>query len=343
MLPTHPVHAVETLLGELAKRSSSVLEKRFGLGKGGKRYTLEAIGKTYHITRERVRQIERDGLMRIKKTASYNKTLGLFDALNKYIGEQGGVVAESAIVKAFADQGAEANYIRFLLTIAPGLHYRGEDDHFNDRWALGKEMLDSAETGIMKTSKYIQSEGKLVTREEMLGLLARTMQTTASSAPSGAALASYLDISKNLDSNCFGQWGHAESALVKPRGVRDMAYLVFKKEERPLHFIEAASLISNLITKKQVHAQTVHNELIKDDRFVLVGRGTYGLAEWGYEPGTVRDIISRTLKHAGPLSKDEVVTEVLGKRQVKANTILINLQNKRYFKKLADGRYTALV
>lgn len=330
------------LLTELPKRSSSVLEKRFGLGKSGKRFTLEAIGKTYDITRERVRQIERDGILRVKKAASYAKLDGVFSLFKQFIQEQGGVVAEHALVSHFNTTGSHGNHIRFLLILAPGLQYRGEDDGLDNRWAVDTATLNNVEKALQHTFENIKQDNRVFSREEVLGMLAENAKSTLGAIPSDVALASYLAVSRKIDANCFGQWGHAESSLIRPRGVRDMAYLVFQKEQRPLHFLEAATLIRDLITKKQVHAQTVHNELIKDMRFVLVGRGTYGLAEWGYEPGTVRDIITRALK-SEPLSKEEIIDRVLEKRQVKANTILINLQNKRYFKKLPDGKYTSVV
>ena len=110
----------------------------------------------------------------------------------------------------------------------------------------------------------------------------------------------------------------------------------------PLHFKEIANNICTLgIDKKPAHVQTVHNELIKDGRFVLVGRGVYALREHGYEPGTVREVITRLLKERGPLDSTEVVRLVNQKRFLKENTILLNLQNRRHFKRLEDGRYGA--
>jgi len=79
---------------------------------------------------------------------------------------------------------------------------------------------------------------------------------------------------------------------------------------------------------------------IKDKRFVLVGRGLYALAEWGYEPGTVSEIIVQVMKKANcPLSKEEIIEKVLAKRLVKENTVLINLQNRKLFEKTGDGAY----
>ena len=87
----------------------------------------------------------------------------------------------------------------------------------------------------------------------------------------------------------------------------------------------------------------MHNELIKDERFVLVGRGMYGLSEQGYEPGTAREVIAKVLKKQGPLAAADVVTHVNKQRFFKPNTILINLQNKASFERLPDGKYRVRV
>ena len=91
--------------------------------------------------------------------------------------------------------------------------------------------------------------------------------------------------------------------------------------------------------RKQPHVQPVHNELIKDDRFVLVGRGIYALRSRGFEPGTVRQVIAKILKTKGPLPQTDVVRLVNEQRFLKENTVLLSLQNRRHFKRLDDGRY----
>ena len=148
-------------------------------------------------------------------------------------------------------------------------------------------------------------------------------------------LTSCLEISKKIQKNQQGVWGLLNWPEINPRGVKDRALLVFKKENKPLHFKEVASLIPKALP------QTVHNELIKDSRFVLVGRGVYALREWGYEKGFVRDVIFKTLKEAGkPLSKSEILEKVLKQRLVKENTVLLNLTDKKYFAKTVGNFYT---
>jgi thioredoxin reductase len=114
-----------------------------------------------------------------------------------------------------------------------------------------------------------------------------------------------------------------------------------RRNGSPMHFKEVADSISKTFNKK-VHYATCHNELIKDPRFVLVGRGMYALSEWGYKAGIAREVIRDILKRDGPLSKEEVVKRVNKERYFKTNTILVNLVNQKYFKKNKSGLYTAV-
>jgi hypothetical protein len=149
----------------------------------------------------------------------------------------------------------------------------------------------------------------------------------------------YLALSKVIGKNQLSEWGRMTSPHVKARGIKDYAYLIMRRANRPMHFKEVAQEINKTFGKK-AHVATCHNELIKDSRFVLVGRGMYGLKDWGHTGGVVRDVITEVLKEAGhPLPKDEIVKRVLAKRIVKPNTVLVNLQNAKYFRKVA-GEYT---
>ena len=148
----------------------------------------------------------------------------------------------------------------------------------------------------------------------------------------------WLRISKNIGKNPLGEWGQAHSQNVKTKGVRDFAYLAVKKHGSPLHFREVASLIEKMFNRK-AHIATTHNELIKDKRFVLVGRGLYALKEWGYQTGIVKDVIKEILKKNGPMTRDEIISKVKKERYVKDNTIVVNLQDSRYFKRRSDGKY----
>ena len=147
-------------------------------------------------------------------------------------------------------------------------------------------------------------------------------------------------MSKKIGRNELGEWGKTDSPNISAKGIRDYAFLVIRRHGSPIHFREVAKAISEVFNKK-AHEATTHNELIKDPRFVLVGRGLYALTEWGYMSGVVKDVIRNILEKNGPLTKQEVIDKVLKERYVKENTIVVNLQNPNYFTRTKDGKYTA--
>ena len=115
-----------------------------------------------------------------------------------------------------------------------------------------------------------------------------------------------------------------------------------------MHFKEIAEMIFDLNEtlvnrsnkNKRLHPQTVHNELIRNTDFVLVGRGYYALKDWGYNPGQVKDVIYQVLQASNnSLPKEEIVSSVLKQRMVKESTILLNLQNKNFFLRDGEGKY----
>nr|MBP6926035.1 winged helix-turn-helix domain-containing protein [Candidatus Paceibacterota bacterium] len=148
----------------------------------------------------------------------------------------------------------------------------------------------------------------------------------------------WLHISKQMDKNPLGEWGKIDSPNVKTRGIRDFAYLVMRKHGSPMHFREVAEAIEATFGRV-THVATTHNELIKDGRFVLVGRGVYALKDWGYKGGVVREVIQDIIEKEGPMTKEDIVDRVLKERYLKRNTILVNLQNPKHFKKDNNGLY----
>ena len=175
----------------------------------------------------------------------------------------------------------------------------------------------------------------------MIDRFLKELETVNDTHRNNEVLRRWLAISKKIDKNPLGEWGPASSPNVKTKGVRDYAYLAVKKHGNPLHFREVSTLIEKMFSRA-AHVATTHNELIKDNRFVLVGRGMYALREWGYTSGVVRDVIREMLKKEGSLTKDEIIEKVLKERHVKPGTIVVNLQNQKYFKRGKDGTFSVV-
>jgi cell division protein ZapA (FtsZ GTPase activity inhibitor) len=151
-------------------------------------------------------------------------------------------------------------------------------------------------------------------------------------------LYSILKALKNLEQNKFGYWGIKDWREVKPKTINDKIYLVLKNHGKPMHFEEIANRINQIIfDKKKANAATVHNELILDGKYILVGRGLYGLKEWGYKKGTVADVITEVLNEEDrALAKEEIIEKVLEKRFVKKATIILALMNREKFEKIEN-------
>lgn len=322
------------LLKGLSERVAFVIERRFGL-KTGEKETLEAIGQNYSITRERVRQIEEEGFSKIRpKAENYNDVFKYFASVLKSFGN----VKKEEVYIWELGEGKYANQIFFLLTLASGFVRFSETKEYHAFWAVNNDSVESAKKVVDLAIKKLESEKKAVELDDIY----KSQKETLAKNVSKAILANYLEISKRIQKNPEGLYGLKEWVEINPKGIKDKAYLIIKKHGKALHFTEVASLIANSAysTNKKVHVATVHNELIKDGRFVLIGRGLYALQEWGYEPGVVKEVITKVLKDSGqPLTKEEIMEKVLEKRFVKQNTVLLNLQDKEKFTRTDGGKY----
>ena len=322
----------------LSPKIKDIFNRRFGV-KSGNAETLESIGKSLGITRERVRQIEEAGFTYVRKN---NKEVleNIFKEFHGYFAQKGGFKKEEVVLEDLGSKNQQP-YVAFFLTMGDNFFRVCGKKDYHYFWAAMPETEKKAKETLSALVADIKTHGKLLTKQELLSQIAPKHNLHE------ASLASYLEVSKKIQENKEGKLGLIDWPEIKPRGVKDKAFLVFKKHQKPLHFREITSLIDQLDisvdSEKKTHPQTVHNELIKDARFVLVGRGMYALGEWGYVPGTIKDIISKTLKEKPHLaSRDEIVKEVLSQRLVEKNTILIKLNDKKHFQKGADGKYFAV-
>ena len=335
-----PKQVVKRLLGVVSDRSRDVLVSRFGLGDDTKRMTLEAIGKKYKITRERVRQIENYSIINIRKSKEYAKEKEAFDELLKLIADLGSTISEDALLKHISKDKATQNQVHFLLVIGEDFTKEKEDNEFKHRWSVDKDLSKKIHSSLRELYSTL-SDDEILLESDMIEKFLENIKDVSEKYKNAEIAKRWLALSKLIDKNPLGEWGKANSQNINAKGMRDYAYLVIRRHGSPIHFREVAKLITELFNKK-AHVATTHNELIKDPRFVLVGRGLYALSEWGYMSGVVRDVIKGILDKNGPLTKDEIVKKVLKERYVKENTIMVNLQNPKFFKKSKDGKYTAI-
>ncbi len=332
-----PKAVTKHFLTALPRRAQDVLTKRYGLGSETKKMTLESIGESYGITRERVRQIENFALTTIRKSDGFKEQVPAFEELRAQMVAMGSLVPEHDFLVALSSDKSTQNHLHFLLVLGDLFVKHKEDEDFSHRWSTDPEIADQVHESLRKLYASISDE-ELIEESKMIERFLNHLKDVSEEYKNEEILRRWLSLSKKMGKNPLGEWGMSSSPNVSARGVRDYAFLVLRKHGSPMHFTEVAKAISAHFDKR-AHVATTHNELIKDKRFVLVGRGLYALSEWGYSTGVVRDVIAEVLKKNGPLTKEEIVDKVMRERYVKPNTILVNLQNPKYFKKQKDHTF----
>lgn len=334
---------VNSFVAHLEPRQRDVIFGRYGLD-GQEPVTLQAIGDRYDITRERVRQIEAAALATLRPQAGQPYFSNFVKAAMNRLKSVGGAEREesflSELQRAMGDKSAPAvfaNSAKFLLELSGDTsQFRDNYSNWHPYWYLTEADRKRAESFAEKFAATLTAKRETV----MTGKFDEVFRASATVAKLSEPVArTYLALSRRFGESPFGDAGLMEWSEVNPKTARDWAYLILKREKKPLHFTELATMVARHRKGKRTNMQTIHNELIKDNRFVLVGRGLYSLAEHGYIPGTAKEIIAHILKKHGPLPAREVVSRVKDQRFLKEGTILINLQNKKHFMSMPDGRY----
>jgi hypothetical protein len=335
-----PKQVTKRILSGLSPRAYEVITNRFGITDDAQNKTLESIGKKYGITRERVRQIENAALAMIRKSESFKNEKDVFEELKKLMHTLGSIVSEQEFLNHLSKDKLTQNTIHLFLTLGESFTKHKEDEHFYTRWSVDNEIAEKIHTTLKKVYEDLSNE-ELISEGDLIGKFLEEIKDLAEQYKNEEIIKRWLSMSKKMGKNPLGEWGKTNSSIIKTRGVKDYAFLMMRKHGSPMHFREVAKAVASTFGKK-CHTATCHNELIKDPRFVLVGRGIYALAEWGYKSGVVRDVIKELLKKNGPMIKDDIVEQVMKERYLKKNTILVNLQNSKYFKKGKNGLYTAI-
>jgi len=334
-----PKQVTKKLLGALPDRGRDVLVRRFGLGSTNDKLTLEAIGGIYKITRERVRQLENFALDSIRKSEVYSNEQQTFEELKDLVLSLGGVVSEEDLLTYISKDKGTQNSMIFLLVLGEAFKREKENNYFKHRWLVDADVAESVHQALQNLYKNL-SVDDIVAEGDIVTSFLEHLKDISEQYKNEEIIMRWLSLSKTIDKNPLGEWGIATSPNINARGMRDYAFLVIRRHGSPMHFTEVAKAITDIFGKK-AHVATCHNELIKDKRFVLVGRGLYALNDWGYEGGVVKDVIKNILKKNGPLTKDEIIEKVLKERYVKENTVVVNLQDTHHFKKEKEGKYIA--
>ncbi len=321
------------------ERDQAVITDRFGLT-GAKPKTLEEIGKALGITRERVRQIEKNTLKKLSDfVATDLRGQEISSVILGAIKSEGGVVRATTLDNDILGENASAkakHQLSFIVACSTDISLYTESNHAHRSYFMAPLASPVIDKVLKEAVSILKSEDKPV---EEKALVAKIRKAVSDLEPK--TIVAIIAISKVILRTESGHLGLSHWRDINPKSIKDKTYYILKKHNKPLHYTDIADHIQNFGGKeKHVTKQAVHNELIRDERFVLIGRGIYALSEWGYASGVVEEVIETVLIEAGrPMHKDDIIDEVLKRRMVKETTILLNLQKKR-FKRVARATYT---
>lgn len=328
---------IQSILATIEReREREIISRRYGLF--DRKETLEQIGELLGITRERVRQLEKAVMIRLRLQAEEGKLVNLNEIEEEFIKtltNHGNVARVSDLANRLI--GSTSNKIdqarvAFLAELMPKLTVISENDHYHQSVAI---------TNVHDEKKVHSHVQNIVEAIKKLGEPHPVEKISEAISHNDAKHVEALSSTSKHLSTLHGKWGLNKWPTVNPKNIRDKIYVILQQHGKHMHFNEIAESIKKSdFKRKDVTTQAIHNELIKDSRFVLIGRGIYALKEWGYKKGTVSDIITEVLKEAGePLHRDEIVKRVLKSRYVKETTILLNLQGKKKFQRVAKATY----
>lgn len=324
-----------SVLAELSDRSRDIIKLRYGIGQENSK-TLEEIGRKYNITRERIRQILKEVFHKMEKNADSEILSIVREKITFTVREKSGIIKEQELIEllSFGDK-KDRGAVRFFLDLLDDIRIEEKEKELEKSYAFSDFILENWQKIKNDVKAILERIGHPLHGNDLYQEL-----TKLNANITHKKLFDYLAVAEEIKRNNFGKWGLASWMEINPKGTREKIYLVLKEKGAPLHFREIAKAIDeNKLSIKKAHPQTVHNELIRDERFILVGRGTYALSEWGYKKGTVKEVLEDIMKkNSKPMKKEEIMSEIMRHRQVKKTTVVINLNN--YFMKVGKDLYS---
>jgi hypothetical protein len=342
-----PVILTAKILAVLGPEQKTMVSARYGLG-GGRPKTLQEIGDKFGKTRERVRQIIASAFARIR-AAKIEEYQIFVDLVHGVMRDAGGFLPEEILLSKLAHNhpsSEQLSYLKFLLDLDDLVRIE-KVGRVTPSWALKSSPHELIVPVCAALEEILEKEGALISQEELLAKVKQhPVYEKNKHLLSDSFIRTAMPACTRVVAGLGKKYGLAEWRDVNPKSLRDKIYWVLTKYARPMHYREIAEAIRKEKFKraKPFTIQAVHNELIADPRMVLIGRGIYALATWGYFKGTVADVIRRVLREAGrPLTEEEIIKGVLAQRKVKEATVSFNLRRKGAFVRLPDGRFVAAI
>ena len=327
----------------LSEKEREVIERRVWLF--WERETLQSIWNSFTppITRERVRQIEDTWVKKIGRIIKATLLLDIQDKSKELLNLHWGILVKDKLINTIIKElSLEKDINSSIIEVVIQSNY----DIRKSKPRLGAQTYfflacfsKVIVEAVHKESLKILKRKKDVMDQQRLYEIIKENLKSEFSEITTPLIDSSLDVFDDIVKWEKTLIGLSRWKILNPKTLKDKAIYVMKKERVPMHFVDISNKITELLSEK-VKVNTIHNELIRNWEFVLIGRWIYALKEWGFLPGAVIDVITDILEKKGwPMTTEEISDKVLETRNVKKTTIYMNLQNKKLIERVWRNYY----
>lgn len=324
-----------------------VLMKKFGLD-GGKEIPLQRIGKEYSLTRERVRQIETQALMRFRRLIVGNETyMNVLAEGKKLLEVHGGALAEDVLISKIINKNLfkfSKAELKLIFVSDFDITYLKRHRYLKKAFYIEPLYEDLLTKIALFSERHFEKRDESQDLYEFIEVLKDEFLEEfkdISFLKNDLFYINFFQIVKSM-AILDGKIGLLTFPDINPKTVKLKILYTMKRLNKPIHYQELPAKIMEWFPNTPIKVNTVHNDLVKhSDLFVNLGLGLYGLKERGYEGGSVRDILIRVFKkYDRPMNSKELTKEVLREKMVSPNTVILNLQKyKKEFKRVEKGVY----
>lgn len=347
---------IDDMTGSLGERPAFVLRERFGLWDGTGE-TLDDIGNALGVTRARVGQIEAKSLPRLREGYWRRPGLSLLNGLRERILSAGissiefGVLSHDEL-KSFLDPDLDASQeegqrirllaFRFLcevFAIDPTLETRDlltSSDGLLFISREGEERFRKIETA---ARTFLTSRGRPVQLfEAVTALRAYGVETTE------PELDRFGDVSSAIGVDSSNSLGLRRWKFFRRRNLAAVVHRVLIELSQPTHFSYIADRVNAIAPDRRHRTPQAIASMIQryPDVFVGLGRGIYGLRDWGISrPPFIKDFLVREIQnHGGKARVSDLVALGSQRYAFKATSISMTLSmNPQVFRDLGRGWY----
>lgn len=338
---------LKDILSYCKNKEQLILMKKFGLD-GGKEIPLQKIGKDYSLTRERVRQIETQALMRFRRLIVGNETyMSVLEESKKILEVHGGLLGEDALISKIINKNLfkfSKQELKLILVSDFDLTYLKRNKDLERAFYIEPLYEDLLTKLVLFSINHFKARGESQDLYEFISELKEEFAEDLKHIPSLKNDLFYINFFAIVKEMTLldGKIWLTSFEDINPKTVKLKMLYTIRRLNKPVHFQELPAKILERFPGELTKINTVHNELVKNnDLFINLGLGTYGLKERGYQGGSVRDILIRIFKKANrPMTAKELTKEVLREKMVSPNTVVLNLQKfKTDFQRVDKGTY----